>query len=70
VRGQEAARAGSPSSQRKPETINLFLLKIPKIVLEAIYNSSYLIIGKYSNNSNNANNSCKWALSPLLDAAL
>jgi hypothetical protein len=34
----------------------LFLLKIPKILLEGIYSSSYLIIGKYSNNSNNSNN--------------
>jgi hypothetical protein len=57
VRRREAARAGTFGSQRKPETINLFLLKIPKILLQGIYSSSYLIIGKYSNNSNNSNNS-------------
>jgi hypothetical protein len=40
----------------------MFLLKIPKIVLYGIYNSSHLIIGKYSNNSNNGTKGCTWAL--------
>jgi hypothetical protein len=63
--GAAAAKVGarvSPGSLRKPETILCFCLKIPKIVLHGIYNSSHLIIGKYSNNSNNATKVCTWAL--------
>jgi hypothetical protein len=67
VHKQEAAAARvearvSPGSLRKPETILCFCLKIPKIVLYDIYNSSHLIIGKYSNNSNNAAKGRTWAL--------
>jgi hypothetical protein len=63
VHKQEAAAARlearvSPGSLRKPETILCFCLKILKIVLHGIYNSSHLIIEKYSNNSNNATKGC------------